>query len=663
MIRPRWLTSRAFAGVRLFTLGVAVLFSACRNDITTVSGTRIARMSPERLTDTSFVGDTVLTNLPYFLGKGCDLDFAKLLTGGGKTVKECTGLANFNLTWHSSNPAASAKVGNAVQHVDVGVDIQLTRFASTAAGDALHSFDITDAELSPGIGYIHTIVVLPTPDRLDVPDVLVLAVGESTLLTATVRAGTGPRVTTGTIVWGPSSSVASMIPADSAAPESNGSHVTKPTMSLIVKGLAQGQLIVPVSYKKSSSLYDTNGALSAPAMFQKNVTILVGASVRIVSVLPEGPQNDPSNSLIPVSIGGQRQYRLLDQNDAVVPTQFWSGSNSNVAFVATTGVATCLSGGTITVTATKPTTSLVGSTSLKCQGTFGLTVQTAPLSVTAGAQPAQLDTVQINRSNFPDAITLTAATDPGITITANPATTTGSSIVLSVSAAGSVSVGTHSVLLTATSGSTVVTKTFAVEVKAPVVAVSPTMVVNPHTLSVSAGRTSTIAAVVTNGLNVTDVTWSTKDASIASIADNGSRSVTVNGVKAGSSTYIVGSYAYSGGTSRDSTLVTVTNASTAQVDHITLEPDSVNVAKGEQVQYRVRYWNASNVEMNGEVGNTTAFTVDVSSVAQIGGSTGLLTTRGLGSSPVTASYRMPYYDSQLPLPKASLFAKAKVVAH
>jgi hypothetical protein len=192
---------------------------------------------------------------------------------------------------------------------------------------------------------------------------------------------------------------------------------------------------------------------------------------------------------------------------------------------------------------------------------------------------------------------------------------------------------------------------------------SPTVVVNPHAVSVSQGRTTTIAAVVTNGLNVTDVTWSTKDAAVATISDNGSRSITINGIKAGSSTYIVGSFAYSGGTSRDSTLVTVTNASTAQVDHITLEPDSVDVAKGALVQYRVRYWNASNVEMNGEVGNTTAFTVDVSSVAQIGGSTGLVTTRGLGSSPVTASYRMPYYDAQLPLPKASLIAKAKVVVH
>ena len=188
----------------------------------------------------------------------------------------------------------------------------------------------------------------------------------------------------------------------------------------------------------------------------------------------------------------------------------------------------------------------------------------------------------------------------------------------------------------------------------------PALVVNPHAVSVSQGRTTTIAAVVTNGLNVTDVTWSTKDAAVATISDNGSRSITVNGIKAGSSTYIVGTFAYSGGTSRDSTLVTVTNASTAQVDHITMEPDSVNVAKGALVQYRVRYWNASNVEMNAEAGSTTAFTVDVSSVAQVGASSGLVSTRGVGETHVNASYRMPYYDD---LKKASLIDKGLLLVH
>jgi hypothetical protein len=189
-----------------------------------------------------------------------------------------------------------------------------------------------------------------------------------------------------------------------------------------------------------------------------------------------------------------------------------------------------------------------------------------------------------------------------------------------------------------------------------------TLAVNPRAVSVSAGRATTLSGVVTGGASVTDVTWTTRDGSVATISSNGGRSIIVNGVKPGSSTYVIGSFAYFGGVATDSALVTVTAASSAAVDHITLEPDSVDVAKGQLVQYRIRYWNASNVEMNAEVGATILFTEDVSSVAQIDASTGLLTTRGVGSTPVTASYRMPYYSSLLPA-KASLIAKAKVVVH
>jgi hypothetical protein len=92
-------------------------------------------------------------------------------------------------------------------------------------------------------------------------------------------------------------------------------------------------------------------------------------------------------------------------------------------------------------------------------------VQTAPLTVTAGL--SQIDTVLINRTSFAEAVAVTGTSDAGITVTANPSPTTGNQTVLTVAVEGFVSVGTHSVLLTATSGATVVTKTFAVEVKAP----------------------------------------------------------------------------------------------------------------------------------------------------------------------------------------------------
>ncbi|HEX2721370.1 MAG TPA: hypothetical protein VHM24_00530 [Gemmatimonadaceae bacterium] len=145
---------------------------------------------------------------------------------------------------------------------------------------------------------------------------------------------------------------------------------------------------------------------------------------------------------------------------------------------------------------------------------------------------------------------------------------------------------------------------------------------------------------------MTSVTWSTKNPAVATIADNGSRSVIVNGVTAGSQTYVVASYAYSGGVSRDSTLVTVTasvpvTSAESQVRSIRIEPVLPVAAVGQQVQFRVRYFSASGAEINAEPGSTTRFDMDVSSVADIGVSTGLATVRGSGESGVQAAYQFP----------------------
>jgi hypothetical protein len=340
------------------------------------------------------------------------------------------------------------------------------------------------------------------------------------------------------------------------------------------------------------------------------------------------------------------------------PTLIPSGSSTlplliNVASNAPTGTNQL-----VDVRAKSPGIADVTSTLHVDVAGFTLGVRHDPLTMYAGTTAA--DTVNITRTLFFTPIALVGSGPTGITAHADSVVTAGNLAIMSVSVPSSVPVGRYSVTLTGKAGQTAVSKTFALDVIQPPTTTSPTMSVNPQQMSLSQGRTTTIAAVVTNGLSGTDVTWTTKDASIASISDNGSRSVTVSGVEAGSSTYIVGSFAYSGGTSRDSTLVTVTNGSTAAVDHITLEPDSIDVTKGQQVQYRVRFWNASNVEMNAEVGATIMFTEDVSSVAQINATTGLLTTRGVGVTPVTASYRMPYYDD---LKKASLIGKGKVVVH
>jgi hypothetical protein len=107
---------------------------------------------------------------------------------------------------------------------------------------------------------------------------------------------------------------------------------------------------------------------------------------------------------------------------------------------------------------------------------YALSAQTSPLNVTAGT--SQPDVVNLQRTNFTGAVTVTATTDdPNITVLVNPATaTTGNSVNLTVTVAPSgtgtnggppVTAGTHTITLTGTSSLPIVTTTFAVVVALP----------------------------------------------------------------------------------------------------------------------------------------------------------------------------------------------------
>lgn len=640
--------------VKLAWLGCAVLFSACQStDITKLDEQRIAFTIPTSQLDTSFIGDTVVSPLPWFVTAGCDNLYNKIfesdIASGAflSVIGQCQFAGNFDLNWSSTNPAVSKLVGPAVQHVEVTNRVQFVRTASIGLGQARMAFTAS-VPLDDRAKYFHDIVVLPTPDRVDVPDVIVLKVGESTLLTATVRAGTGPGITTGAIVWGPSSSVASFIAVDTVLrAQADGRLVTRSNMSLVIKGLAQGQVVLPVVFKKSVSFIDAASVLAAPVMLQKNVTILVGQSVHIIAVQPDGPLNDLSNALTPVTIGERRQYRLLDQNDAVVPTQFWSSSNSNIAFVATTGVATCLSGGTVTITATKPNSTLSASTSLTCQGTFSMTVLTSPLSVTAGAQPGQLDTVQINRTNFPGAVAITATTDAGITVTASPASTTGNQTILTVTASSSVLPGDHSVLLTGTSGSTVVTKTFLVRVVSPTP--SPTLAVNPTSLQLPQGQTATVTATVTNASGTSPVTWVSKDTSIVTVSPASVAALatgaptTFTGVKAGGPVDVVATYTANGVTVTKTVPVTVTAPAGNIVTAMFLDPLAAKYTDSTGGNfYRARLFDAQGNEVSASSdGGVIRYGSSDNSVIVIDPSSGLAiakATTATKTATLTATY-------------------------
>ncbi len=334
---------------------------------------------PSSVVDTSFVGDTVVFPLPLFVTSGCvDLAnkfqhsdfFPDLLFNTDKffeRLSQCDFAGNFDLNWTTTNAAVSTRIGGTAQHVDVTTALQFVKTASVGLGAAQMSFTAS-IPFRDGAEYVRNVIVLPLVDRLDVPDVIVLAVGESTLLSGSVRAGTGPRITTGALVWGQSSSVASVTPVDTVLKvQSDGRLVTLPNSYLIVKGLAQGQLTLPVAFKRSVSFLNAASVLAAPAMFQKNVTILVGASIRIVAN-PIVTQNDESNASIPVLIGDTRQYKVLDQTDAVVSNinLQWESLSGAVASIDGNGLAKCLAAGTSTIKVTRIGVPLTATAKITC---------------------------------------------------------------------------------------------------------------------------------------------------------------------------------------------------------------------------------------------------------------------------------------------------------
>ena len=346
---------------------------ACRTDVTELDDQRVSDIYPNYQLDTSFVGDTVISPVPLFYSATCSgLDELELMwrfmdaLEGKSSFPACGGLGNFDITWASSNPAVSSKVGSAGQHVSVTYD--LMRAASNSVGSA--RLTVTSSlEMVEGVSYAHDIVVLPTPDRLEVPDVITLGIGESVNLAGAVRNGTGPHVNTGTMVWGPATSVASIVAKDTtiSRKQTDGRIVTTVNNPIVIKGLTQGQMTLTVQFKKSSSVLETAAALTAPVMFEKKVLVMVGSSVKIVSN-PVGPAADQANTLVTVSVGSTRQFNVLDQNGATVANSLisWLSLDPTIASVDANGLAKCLAPGKATIRATRTGTTLSATTTITC---------------------------------------------------------------------------------------------------------------------------------------------------------------------------------------------------------------------------------------------------------------------------------------------------------
>lgn len=433
---------------------------------------------PSLVTDTTFVGDTVVTRMPSMRDYECE-----------HMQITCLGIDGVPVTWSTSNNTVITQ-NNFPQKLS---QFHSYSVAAVGAGEATVSFgpyvasstDFTITRIfpfAPGVTYQHKYFVLPSaPNRLDAPDVVTLGVGDSTLIFAEPHLGNTPGfITTGVLVWGPSN--ASIAPilnvsnsiANGTGRQPDGHIVTRTADPIVIHGVAQGEVILTVAYKRavSSDMEDYNTTQQgenktplAPYLLQRTIRVVVGSSVRIVSN-PEGPTNDASGALTPVAIGSTRQYSLLDENNAAIANASWLSLNSDIASITTPGgQAKCLVAGTATIKGTRVGTSLSATTTLICGAVAvppTLTLSASSISMRVG-QPSSVVATVTNASG--SAKVQWVSQDPSI-VTVNPtsvdALATGAATNLTGVKAG----GPVDLIASYTAGNTTVTKTVAVTVAA-----------------------------------------------------------------------------------------------------------------------------------------------------------------------------------------------------
>ncbi|MBL0170514.1 MAG: hypothetical protein IPP90_07220 [Gemmatimonadaceae bacterium] len=646
MIQPTLKRARSVPALYRVSLLVASwLLSSCAvTDITKLGDTSISRISPSLRVDTSFVGDTIAYVMPKLFSPSCESD------------RLCQGVGNFDLQWTTTAPSVAAAL-NSITHVESGTVANLIRNDAyvrvVGVGEATVSFaPLGGITLRSGVSYTHRIIVLPSPpNMLDAPDIIVLAIGDSTLLPAAPRYNNGSAVTTGVLVWGPSSNqgVAALTPLFGLGTgEPDGQVVTSSRDPIVVRGVSQGQATIKISYKKATSDYmehykplaEVNPASKAPKspfFLEKTVLVLVGASVRVVTAPDEGPVNDPSSASTPVQVGSARQYRLIDQDHFPVSGVQWQLANAGSATLSPTGLATCVTPGTASIKGTRIGTALNASTTLTCVAVppppvIAVTPTSATVEVGKSASLVAtvtnaIGTVDVNWSSS-NAISLTVA-KPG----SNTATVTG------------VAPSANPVTVTATyvqPGTTV----SAISQITVIPAVVPGYTLAAGAVSVvqgiSAPTVGTIAVTRTGGFVGgigTQVSGTPAGLTVQATSTSFTGNTLTYNVSATSAvlpgTYPVLVRGFSAVAEQQATLsVTVTAAAAGQVVAVYFDPINAEITVPAALTYRVKLLNALGNEValsnDGGVLSYESSNVNVATIAAV--SPGLAVATGVGAT-------------------------------
>ncbi|HSQ29801.1 MAG TPA: Ig-like domain-containing protein [Gemmatimonadaceae bacterium] len=448
-----------------------------------------------------------------------------------------------------------------------------------------------------------------------------IATVSSTGLLTAVAAGTATITATIDGKDGTAAITVSNVPVASVALQPPGANMAKGSsiqFSAVVKDangtIVTGRVVTWSSSNTSVVIVDASGIASAVGAGTatvsatcEGVTGTAPVTVSIITVASVTVTPSPAS----VSTGGTVTLTatVKDASGNVLTGQIvaWSTSNPGIATVSSTGVVTGVAAGTVTITASS------GGKS----GTSTVTVTTAPVgSVTVSPSST---TIIIGQSTT---LTATVKDINGNTVSRAVTWSSSNTAKATVNSSGVVtSVDTGKVTITATSEGVSGTASVTI-LPVPVASVT----VSPSSATIGVGKTVTLSAVTKdangNVLTGRTITWSTSDATVATVSSTG----VVTGAGSGGKTATI--TATSEGKSGTAT-ITVT---LVPVGSVTVTPSPASVIVGQTTQL-----TATVKDTNGLVvtDRTVTWTSSNTAIATVS-STGLVTGVTIGG-PVTIS--------------------------
>ncbi|MDE5849326.1 MAG: Ig-like domain-containing protein [Muribaculaceae bacterium] len=306
----------------------------------------------------------------------------------------------------------------------------------------------------------------------------------------------------------------------------------------------------------------------------------------------------------------------VDETTTLVPTitpeaatnkkVTWSSSDTTVATVSEDGLVTAIKEGSAIITA---------KTSNGKEVTCTVKVETNVISVTGiSISPTTLELTEGETMKVAATVTPNDATDPSVHWDSS------NTDVATVDEEGNVTAknaGTAKITAEASNG---MTATCTVTVKAKVIEVTG-VTLAPTTLSLTEGETKTLTATVAPE-NASDktVTWSTSDATIATVKDG-----VVTAVKAGTATITATS-----NNGKTATCMVTVAAKTIAVTGVTLAPTTLTLNEGETGTI------TATVAPEDATDKTVTWTTSDASVATVDGN-GKVTAVAAGKATITAT--------------------------